>query len=191
MKTKGFATIVASAAVAVALPAFAHHSISMIEISTPIWVRGTVAEFRAINPHVLFTMEGIGPDGQTQRWTIEGPNLARLARMHADETFLKPGDAVEVCGFALKKSVLSTQKNFVHGHMLVMPDGHRRLFGPYGKLDNCFLPGDATAPWVAFLSTDPLGLQAWCGGLTYTRVPTVAPPEWVAGINRELKEPCH
>ena len=191
MPTKGLASLAVACAFLFALPVLAHHSIGMIEISTPVWVRGQVLDFRVAHPHVTFTMEGVGPDGQTQRWTIEGPNLMRLARMHADERFLKPGDAVQVCGFPLKPSVMSKQKNFLHGHLLVMPGGQRWLFGPYGKLDNCILPGDAVRTWTDFLSADPLGLEAWCSGLEHTSVRSLAPVGLVSDINRGLGEPCH
>lgn len=191
MQTKASALLATAFAFGLAPPVHAHHSIGMIETSRPIWVRGQVVDFRVAHPHVTFTMDGIGPDGRTQRWIIEGPNLMRLARMHADANFLRPGDPVQVCGFALKPSVMSTQKNLVHGHLLVMPDGHRRLFGPYGKLDNCVLPGDAARTWIDFLSADPLGLEAWCSGLRYSSVPSVARAELVGEITRGLNPPCH
>jgi hypothetical protein len=198
MSTKGIVAAT-TAALALALPASAHHSIGMIEIGSPVWIKGTVASFRAMHPHVTITLDVTGPGGRSQRWTVEGPNLMRLARMQADENFLKAGDAIEVCGFPLKSSVLTyrwpeggdgARSHFVHGHLLVMPDGHRRLFGPYGKLDNCVRTGDIARTWLDFLAADPLGKQAWCSGLTYARVPSVAPAALVDDVNRGLTEPC-
>lgn len=41
----------------------AHHSISMFEISTPVWVKGTVVSVEAINPHAIIVLEGSTSDG--------------------------------------------------------------------------------------------------------------------------------
>ncbi len=161
----------------------------MVEISTPVWVKGTVVEFHARDPHVMVTLQAQGSDGQPQKWNIEGPNMMRLARMGADGNFLKPGDAIEVCGFYLKQPY--TKPDFIHGQVLVMPDGHMRHFGPYGKLDNCIRPGDTAQQWVQFLKDDPLALPSWCNGKSYTRVATVAPPALVEAIDRDLQNPCH
>ena len=118
-------------ALACASPLRAHHSISMFEISAPIWVKGTVVRYEA-------------------------------------------GDVIEVCGFALKEEYSrpsadtdDARPRFVHGHVLVMPDGHMQSWGPYGKLDNCIRPDDQAQSWLDFLSADPLARGLWCGIQTY------------------------
>jgi hypothetical protein len=45
----------------------------------------------------------------------------------------------------------------MHIHMVVMPDGRMRLFGPYGKLDNCIRPKDTTQARVNFFGHGPIG----------------------------------
>ena len=79
-------------------PLRAHHSISAIDISTPVWVKGTVVLYEVVNPHVMIALEEKRADGQVQRWTVEGPNLGRLARYGLGADFLKAGDVIEVCG---------------------------------------------------------------------------------------------
>src|ERR1044071_9384180 len=123
----------AIAALACTAPLLAHHSISMIETTTPIWVKGTVVSYEAINPHVLIVLDKKKEDGQLERWTVEGPILARLARMNLPDGFLKAGDAIEICGFPFKQEVLAKGPTprvlpalFMHGHLIVMPDGRLR-----------------------------------------------------------------
>lgn len=168
--------------------ALAHHSISVVEISAPVWVKGTVVEFRAQHPHVMVKLDVKGADGKPHQWDIEGPNLMRLERMRADKDFLKAGDAIEVCGFHLKQPW--TKPEFIHGQVLVMPDGHLRLFGPYGKLSNCIRPDDAAEKWTQFLREDPLALAAWCNGKLYVMAASVAKPAIIEAIDRQAGNPC-
>lgn len=167
----------------------AHHSISMVDIGSPVWVKGTVSEFRFRLPHVMFTLQVKGSDGRMQTMQVEGPNLARMERMGAGADFLKAGDVIEACGFHLKPPY--TKADFIHAEVLVMPEGHMRLYGPYGKLENCIRPGDTAEKWVKFLKDDPLALPAWCDSHRYTQVPTVAPPGFVDAVDRLLGNPCH
>jgi hypothetical protein len=118
------------------------------------------------------TLEQKAENGQVQRWLVEGPNLNRLQRMGVDKDFLKAGDVIEVCGFPFRQEFSRPSSSdagapprpAMHAHMVVMPDGHMRLFGPYGKLENCIRPHDTTQSWVDFLNADPLGRHAWRAG---------------------------
>jgi hypothetical protein len=189
MRNSVAACCLAIAAAGWATATLAHHSISMVEISTPVWVKGTVVEFRAQHPHVMVKLDVQGKDGRPQQWDIEGPNLMRLERMGADKDFLKAGDVIEVCGFRLKQPY--TRPAFIHGQVLVMPDGHMRLFGPYGKLTNCIRPADTAEKWAKFLKEDPLALPAWCNARVYVQVATVSPPAMIEAIDRQMEYPCH
>jgi len=166
----------------------AHHSISMVDIGAPVWVKGTVSEFRFQHPHVMFTLEFTGANGQVEKMQVEGPNLARMGRMGAGADFLKAGDVIDACGFHLKAPY--TKPDFIHAQVLVFADGHMRLYGPYGKLENCIRPGDSAEKWVKFLKDDPLAMPAWCASHQYTQVPTVAPPGFVDAVERLMGNPC-
>jgi Family of unknown function (DUF6152) len=172
--------------------AHAHHSMAMFDVQKSIWLKGTVVDYAPYNPHARITLEQKGADGRIQRWVVEGPNTNRLQRMHADNDFLKPGDVIEVCGFPWRQEYAQpvTSRPAMHIHMLVMPDGRMRLFGPYGKLDNCIRPNDSTQAWVDFLNADPLGRQAWCNGLKLTSVPSTAPRGFVDAVNGSLANRC-
>lgn len=178
----------------------AHHSISMFDISAPIWVKGTVVRYEPINPHAMIALDQRREDGQVQRWTVEGPSLNRIGRMGIDEHFLKAGDVIEVCGFAFKEEVLAQRSASdtgrsplpaLHGHVLVMPDGRMRSWGPYGKLDNCIRPGDQTRSWADFLNTDSLARENWCRSRTFVNVASLASKAFVDEIDGLMANPCN
>lgn len=191
------AAAAAFAALACARSLEAHHANLMFDMTTPVWIEGTVVRYEVVNPHTLFELD-VDEGGRVERWTVEGPFLARLKRMGADEHFLEPGDAVEVCGFAFKEKLgmrASTAggfdtSRFVHGHVLVMPDGHMRAWGPYGKIDNCVRPGDDKQRWIDFLGADPLARDAWCDR-SRAAIPTRAGSSaLVAEIREALGDMC-
>ena len=178
---------------------WAHHSVRMIDVSTAVWIKGTVVSYKPISPHTMFELEETKADGQVQQWTIEGPFPGRLSRilslngMQADEDFLSVGDVVEVCGFFPKRSGSPNNRlplSYVHGHVLVMPDGRLQSWGPYGKLDNCVRPADRAESWLAFLRADSLALEFWCNVPAFTGVASTAPQGFVDEVNRQLPEGC-
>jgi hypothetical protein len=158
----------------------------MIEMSTPIWVRGTVVRYEIVNPHTVIEIDEKLGDGQIKRWTVEGPNPARVQRMGVDASFLEPGDTIEICGFRPKSYAVDLP--YVHGHMLVMPDGRWNPWGPYGKLENCVRPADTAQSWLDFLNGDPFAYELWCYGESVpNRTDTTAV---VAEVHRLLTVPC-
>ena len=184
--------------------ALSHHSISTIDISSPVWVKGTVVRYRPGSPHALLELQAQAADGKTQHWLMEGPfpgRMARIIALHGGslEAYLKPGDAVEVCGFRPRSSysvqrsygeVTIDRAHFIHAQLLLMPDGQMRAWGPYGKLDNCVRARDTAQAWQQFLNRDVLARELWCSGLRYTQTPSVAPKTFVEDVNRGLAAPC-
>jgi hypothetical protein len=78
----------------------------------------------------------------------------------------------------------------MHGHLLVMPDGRKQAWGPYGKLNNCVRPDDDAQAWVGFLNADAIARELWCHPQR-TSVPTVAAAKSLAEeIDRRLASPC-
>ena len=132
----------------------AHHSLVQFDTTTPVWVKGTVIRFDPISPHVRIYLDET-KDGQTRRWSVDGPAPNALARMRIGADFLKAGDVMEVCGFPLKAEVEAQRPPApvtssptvlsgrpLSGHLLVMPNGQRRLWSDYGVLEKCLLPGE-------------------------------------------------
>jgi len=183
-----------------AAPLPAHHSISMIETTKPIWLEGTVISYEVINPHVMITLDRKNDDGQVERWKVEGPILGRLARMKLPADFLKRGDVIEVCGFPIKDDVRAKRPAdapglpllLVHGHLLVMPDGRMRPWGPYGKLANCVRPNDKAETWQDFVNMDPMGREYWCRSVTgpLAATPSAASKTFMDAVTSHLTEPC-
>ena len=173
----------------------AHHSISAIDTSTPVWVRGKVVRYEIVNPHTMFEVEETTGDGQVKRWTVEGPALFRFERMELDKSFLSEGDFVEVCGFTPKRLLDPANPNgprppFVHGQLLVKTNGQWSPWGSYGKMENCVRPGDETQSWLQFLNTNSFARVLWCNPYRAT-VPTIAASSaLVDEINRLMASPC-
>jgi hypothetical protein len=201
MTTRLATTIAALIAVACAGGLCAHHSVSMIEVSKSVWLKGTVVRYEPISPHTRFELDVKATDGAVQRWTIEGPFPGRLSRiltlngMAVDEDFLHAGDVVEVCGFFPKRqdeaSADAASLHYVHGHVLIMPDGRMQSWGPYGKLDNCVRAADQPQRWLDFLAADPLAAEHWCQIKRFVGVVSTAPPGFVDEIDRQrISQPC-
>ena len=187
------ATATAAIAAICATPLLAHHSISTIDISTPVWVKGTVVRYEAVNPHTMIELDESTADGQVRRWTIEGPIPSRLDRYGLDKDFLKAGDVIDVCGFAPKRSgAKPPSPRFVHGHLLVLQSGRMQLWGPYGKLDNCVRRADEAQAWADFLDMSPMARQMWCNEFTASfSLSPLSSKALVAEVDRLTTEPCH
>jgi hypothetical protein len=171
----------------------------MFDLGHPIWLKGTVVSYDPVNPHVLFAIEVGSEDGEIQRWRVEGTSLTGLERRGVPLDVLKAGDAIEVCGFALKDEARErvppeNQRRyptmFLHGHVLVMPGGTMRTWGSYGKLANCIRPGDDAQRWLDFIDTDAGAHQFWCFTRRSVNIPSVAPQALVDEIDRRLTSPC-
>jgi len=170
----------------------AHHSISAIDITTPVWVKGTVVQYEPINPHAKIELDVRAADGTVQRWTVEGPASGRLERYHLARDFLRAGDVIEACGFVPKPQPEKSwpPERFIHSQLLLMPDGQMQLWGPYGKLDDCVRPDDSKEVWLEFLS-NPMARDLWCNHYVATfALSPLAPKPLVDEINGELTPPC-
>ncbi len=75
-------------------PAFAHHSIAMFDASQEILVKGTVARFDWVNPHMYLVVETEGPDGKPALVEGEGLGITQALVDGLDREALKPGTPV-------------------------------------------------------------------------------------------------
>jgi len=73
----------------------AHHSQTGFDPNaTPIEVKGTVAEYRWRNPHVLLFWDAKDKDGKTERWVVEFASVSTaLSNGMAKNTF-KAGEEI-------------------------------------------------------------------------------------------------
>jgi len=84
-----------SALAAAALPAAAHHSYSMFDMSRTVVLDATVARFKWQNPHAFIEAD-VAARGQTERWAIEMTSPNNLTQSGWKRTSLKPGDRVKI-----------------------------------------------------------------------------------------------
>lgn len=81
---------------AVAMPAAAHHSFSMYDLTKTETIEGTVKQYQWTNPHAWIYVNVPAADGKILEYSIEltSPNL--LQRRGWRPTSLKPDDKVTV-----------------------------------------------------------------------------------------------
>jgi len=189
----------------------AHHSGSMYD-PTPIWVDGTVIRFEGVDPHTITTLEEQSADGRVRRWAVEGPGQSQLDRMGIGMDVPKVGDVIEFCAFPYKpaaelsrifpeadfsgwRSFLDTADSspqFVWGHVMVIPDGEKRLWNPHGVTSECIRSSDdQRQSWLDFLNSNTRVRQEWCQQRGYTHIESTASlREFVEEINRLIDNPC-
>jgi len=77
------------------LPAVAHHSFALYDMTKQVKLVGTVKEFLWVNPHIVLHLEV--PNGSAvEEWVIDGPGVFLLKRKGWSKTTFKPGDKVTV-----------------------------------------------------------------------------------------------
>ena len=128
----------------------AHHSLANHDTTKAVRVKGTIVQFHPINPHSFIYLEEKALDGQIRRWAVEGPSGVQLARRSLEKV-VKPGDVIEVCGYAPKEALMwqiasadpgavSLAGRLITAELIVMPDGKVQSWGDYG-FHRCFPPG--------------------------------------------------
>jgi hypothetical protein len=99
MRARFFAAVVASGAVLVATPLFAHHAVGgEYDPSKPVTVTGTVTKIEWVNPHSRIYFDVVDPDGKVTNWSVELAARVVLERMGWNGRSLKIGEKVTVKG---------------------------------------------------------------------------------------------
>jgi hypothetical protein len=83
------------AAVAVAIPAAAHHSFAMFDALKIVQLEGNVKEFQWTNPHAWILLNVKDEQGQVVMWAIEMNGPTGLARQGWLPKTLTPGMAIK------------------------------------------------------------------------------------------------
>ncbi|MCP5145503.1 MAG: hypothetical protein H6978_11900 [Gammaproteobacteria bacterium] len=138
----------------------AHHSVGVFDTTTPVRVKGNVVRVDFVEPHAVIFLEQKPADGAMVKWAVESsPPIAVLQRRGFTRDTLKPGDTIEVCGYAPKKSYFSGQQNsafpegpwevhpdrVITGRLLLLPGGPDIHWSHYGPLDKCISAEDLAA----------------------------------------------
>lgn len=98
---------------------FAHHGNAAYDTGTSLTVRGTVTDFRFINPHCQVYFDIKNSKGEVQHWQAELTAPNKLSRAGWTKHSLNPGDEITVTGFEGKNG----------GHSIWI----RKLVGPDGQ----------------------------------------------------------
>lgn len=95
-------TLAGCVALALAIPAVAHHSFAMFDNQKDVTLEGTIREFQWTNPHTWIQVMVKNEAGKEVEWSIEGGSPNSLSRNGWKRTSLKPGDKVVVVTHPLK-----------------------------------------------------------------------------------------
>ena len=120
MKTRLFAVVTAVVASLVfSGPMLAHHGTAAYDTGNPVTVKGTVTDFRFINPHCQVYFDIKNDKGEVEHWQGELTAPNKLARAGWTKHSLNPGDQINVTGLVGKYG----------GHSIWI----RKLIGPDGQ----------------------------------------------------------
>ena len=111
-----------------AAPAAAHHAFGAeFDADKEVLLRGTVARMDWINPHAWVHMDVERPDGEVERWMIEGGAPGALLRLGWTKDSLPPGTEIVVSGYQAKDGSLRA-----NGRDITLPDGSNLFVGSSG-----------------------------------------------------------
>ena len=94
--------VLAAVGVALAAPAFAHHSGAMFDSNKEVTLVGTVKEFQWTNPHSWIQLNVPDATGKPVEWSIEWGGVSGLYKQGVRATSLKTGDKITVLANPLK-----------------------------------------------------------------------------------------
>jgi hypothetical protein len=99
LKLRHMLPAIATALVAVALDAAAHHSFTATYFEDrTIEIEGKLLQFMFRNPHTFVHVEAPDEAGQLQRWAVEWGGAGQLANQGVTSQTLRAGDIVKITG---------------------------------------------------------------------------------------------
>jgi len=78
---------------------FAHHGNAAYDTGTSLTVKGTVTDFRFINPHCQIYFDAKNDKGEVEHWQAELTAPNKLSRAGWTKHSLNPGDEITARGF--------------------------------------------------------------------------------------------
>lgn len=119
MKIKILVLIISVVAVPIVSgPTLAHHGTAAYDIKNVVTVKGTMRDFRFINPHVQLFFDVKNDKGEVEKWQAELTAPNKLSRAGWDKYTLKPGDSITASGYVAKNDPHTMWIN-----KLIGPDG--------------------------------------------------------------------
>ena len=92
----------AGLALAIAAPAFAHHSFAMFDAEKIVTTTGTVKELEWTNPHSWLRVMVMDQSGKPLQWAFEMSSPRTMSGLGLSPDIVKPGDTVTVTYHPLK-----------------------------------------------------------------------------------------
>lgn len=130
-------------------PAFAHHSMSMFDMSKEILIEGTVARFEWTNPHMYLIVETKGPDGQPAMIRGEGLGITQALVDGLDRDALQPGTPVVMranpnrSGWGKQVRILDVTTEDGEIHPFYTANARTRRLTPADSLEGSWAPSRA------------------------------------------------
>ena len=116
---KPFLPIVASVVAAVALPAAAHHSFAIYDMSQNVEFEGVVESVKLRNPHMALTLITTQADGSKRTINfVEGAPANMIVRMGLDPADVAPGKIIKAIGAPRRDD-----PNAFFLKAIILPDG--------------------------------------------------------------------
>ena len=125
MKIRYFPAVVAGL-FGFCVPLFAHHGASVYDSAKLTTQKGTVVEYKFMNPHSELTIDVKDAAGKTQRWSAEANSLVSMSRIGWTKDMFKPGDQITVTGNAAKSGTYAMRLRTVlapNGKLYTMDRG--------------------------------------------------------------------
>jgi len=115
------AGLLAAALAAMALPAAAHHSFAIYDMSQNVEFEGVVETVKMRNPHMALTLAVTKPDGTTQTVNfVEGAPANMIVRMGLSPADVAPGKPIKAIGAPRRDDA-----NAYFLKAIILPDGRR------------------------------------------------------------------
>jgi len=110
---------VAIAALAAAVPAFAHHSFAAeFDGQKPFRITGSLVKIEWTNPHTYFYVDVKDDSGNVVRWTLSAGSPGALSRRGWKRSDLKFGDVIIVDGYLARDG-----SHLMDARRVTLPDG--------------------------------------------------------------------
>ena len=119
MHKTGFVGVLALAAIAAAVPAWAHHSFAAeFDGSRAMRLTGTITRIEWSNPHSYFYIDVKDDKGKIVNWGCEGAGPGALTRRGWKKGDVKLGDTLIVDGYPAKDG-----SHLIDARRVTLPDG--------------------------------------------------------------------
>ena len=89
-------SLLALYAVALAFPAWAHHSHNAYEVTVWSDLEGTVRDVYLMNPHTWIYLDVTDENGETSTWSLEAASPISIMENGVEPEDVRPGDRIKV-----------------------------------------------------------------------------------------------